>query len=1190
VGNLPTFGDWDLSRAVHLKWSDGHIWSTTLQVPVGQEVCFKIVKWKEEGGKADWEGGDDRKFTALGPDYGLNISCKFNATDSTKIEAFKLGDGAKSAAPAPAAKDAQGGAPAANGNGATSSRDDKERGVSGSKEREREREKAAAGTGTRAPASASLSSYEEVSRSTSAWVGKDAEFVRSRQEKKERQGTWRLDGLQGAERELVAGDQNAHNWLGKLGLLKQVLVDAPHMMRPSLEELAAAYVYATWVNTGAIECTETGGHHRPNHHSGLALQMFRSLEWVIGDAGVGAATSGGEARVVAARRMHTRLPSISGEFRVSTPLTRIRDIAHRNDIPKNLKDEIKHTLQNKLHRSAGPEDLVATEAMLARVTARPGEYPDAFVHEFRLFTAELREFFNASGLLELLDTTLPSLDSSHKEVVGQFKSAMAALDKAGEHAPLDDLMAALFMGTQARAYYTAGLSAGLRNDVGDEVLAMRQRWRLAEIRIEDYVFVLLSRVIQQLEDAGGAVMLAKGGGPGGGAWRVAAAALTNGLRHLGLSQYATKELLVLENELEAWLGPGGPMARGGREGALRAKATAERCQRLASQYSDVVMSVYCAPAARLGGALDVPEHMARIFGESEVRASVAFQVSKLAGILVRALRAACGMDAWDGLVTGDSVGRLVAVESLSPECMEQATRGHSDPVVLLVARADGDEEVGPLGKRLAGVVLRQELPHLSHLGVRARQEGVTFAMCDDSEFVRTNVQPLTGKMVRLSVASDKVTLEATDGTTAAARARARSVSPGPGQQPKQRAAAAGAAGVSSTRKASSWEVVPLADALTETCGAKAAKCGELEALARDSTGLFTTPPGVVLPFGLLELAVAAGGVSAQFEFEEALRALERPDLEGAALDAACARMQRAVEGAVIPPDVLDRVASAFGASSSAAKGRPAKAAAKAGSSVLLAVRSSANVEDLAGMSAAGLYESKVGVPAASREALATAITAVWSSLYTRRAVMSRRTAGVAQHDAAMAVLVMELVAPDVSFVLHTARPSDANAHVLLAELAPGQGETLASGTRGTPWRLEVDKRNSKVDTLAFANFSRALVHPSAVPVGLEVKAKATAGAVRYKDFDETKGGRTGGSNGAGGAASGLVEVEVDYSKQRLSTDDVYREGVARQLARVGMLIENFYGKEAQDIEGGLVPAAPDGKTLQVVVFQTRPQN
>jgi phosphoglucan,water dikinase len=79
---------------------------------------------------------------------------------------------------------------------------------------------------------------------------------------------------------------------------------------------------------------------------------------VIGDAsqyygpqrGASAASA---ASVMAARRMHARLPSISGEFRQSVPLTRIRDIAHRNDIPQDVKQEIKHTLQNKLHRSAG---------------------------------------------------------------------------------------------------------------------------------------------------------------------------------------------------------------------------------------------------------------------------------------------------------------------------------------------------------------------------------------------------------------------------------------------------------------------------------------------------------------------------------------------------------------------------------------------------------------------------------------------------------------------------------------------------------------------------------------------------------------------------------------------------------------------------------------------------------------------
>ncbi len=72
---------------------------------------------------------------------------------------------------------------------------------------------------------------------------------------------------------------------------------------------------------------------------GPCLLCPRSLEWVIGDAtrGGGSRDRAAERLILAARRMHTRLPSFSGEFRVSTPLTRIRDIAHRNDIPKDLK-------------------------------------------------------------------------------------------------------------------------------------------------------------------------------------------------------------------------------------------------------------------------------------------------------------------------------------------------------------------------------------------------------------------------------------------------------------------------------------------------------------------------------------------------------------------------------------------------------------------------------------------------------------------------------------------------------------------------------------------------------------------------------------------------------------------------------------------------------------------------------------
>ena len=57
------------------------------------------------------------------------------------------------------------------------------------------------------------------------------------------------------------------------------------------------------------------------------------------------------------------------------------------------------------------------------------------------------------------------------------------------------------------------------------------------------------------------------------------------------------------------------------------------------------------------------------------------------------------------------------------------------------------------------------------------------------------------------------------------------------------------------------------------------------------------------------------------------------------------------------------------------------------------VRSSANVEDMEGMSGAGLYESVPNVDAASPEELGAAVARVWASLYTRRAVLTRRAAG-----------------------------------------------------------------------------------------------------------------------------------------------------------------------------------------------------
>jgi phosphoglucan,water dikinase len=82
-------------------------------------------------------------------------------------------------------------------------------------------------------------------------------------------------------------------------------------------------------------------------------------------------------------------------------LTRIRDIAHRGDIPQEMKSEIKNRLQNKLHRSADPGDLKTCEELIHKM--RNGQYSEAFKKEFEIFYEELKEFFNAVGLEKLLD-------------------------------------------------------------------------------------------------------------------------------------------------------------------------------------------------------------------------------------------------------------------------------------------------------------------------------------------------------------------------------------------------------------------------------------------------------------------------------------------------------------------------------------------------------------------------------------------------------------------------------------------------------------------------------------------------------------------------------------------------------------------------------------------------------------------
>lgn len=955
------------------------------------------------------------------------------------------------------------------------------------------------------------------------WQGKEASFMRSNEHgDRERQRQWDTSGLEGVALKLVEGDRDGRNWWRKLEVIRELVVGSMDGAE-RLDALIYSAIYLKWINTGQIPCFEDGGHYRPNKHAEISRLIFRELERISSRKD----TSPQEMLVI--RKIHPCLPSFKAEFTASVPLTRIRDIAHRNDIPHDLKQEIKHTIQNKLHRCAGPEDLIATAAMLERITKNPGQYNEAFVEQFKIFHHELKDFFNAGSLTEQLESIKESFDERSKARLSSFLECKKALDNfQGTPDVLKGNGIELLVNTIQsldgfREIIMKGLESGIRNDAPDAAIAMRQKWRLVEIGLEDYAFVLMSRYLNALDAAGGAQWLAENANSKNvNSWSDPMGALVVGIRQLGLSGWKPEECKAIENELLAWKEKGLSEKEGSEDGktiwALRIKATLDRSKRLIDEYSEALLQIFPPKVELLGKALGIPENSVRTFTEAEIRAGIIFQVSKLCTMLLKAVRTTLGSQGFDVLVPGLAHGTLIQVERIIPGVLPSSVKG---PVILMVSKADGDEEVTAAGSNIVGVILLQELPHLSHLGVRARQEKVAFVTCEDDDKI-ASIKMLEGKHVRLDASPSGVNVSPSsleDGPVETSSSGTLT-----DYVPKS---------ISSSQGVSTGGIIPLADADVQTSGAKAAACGRLASLAAVSAKVysdqgvpaaFSVPNGAVIPFGTMELAIEES--KSKEGFVSLLEQIETAKMDGGELDKLCNELQTLITSLQLPNRILENLGELFEGNAR------------------LIVRSSANVEDLAGMSAAGLYDSIPNVTLSNPVNFGHAVSRVWASLYTRRAVLSRRVAGVPQKAATMAVLVQEMLSPDLSFVLHTVSPTDNDNNVVEAEITPGLGETLASGTRGTPWRLSSGKFDGVVRTLAFANFSEEMV--------------------------------------VGGLADGeVLHLTVDYSKKPLTVNPVFRQQFGQKLGAVGLFLERKFGS-AQDVEGCLV-----GKDIFIV--QTRPQ-
>ncbi|MYD99071.1 MAG: hypothetical protein F4X98_17000 [Gammaproteobacteria bacterium] len=109
----------------------------------------------------------------------------------------------------------------------------------------------------------------------------------------------------------------------------------------------------------------------------------------------------------------------------------------------------------------------------------------------------------------------------------------------------------------------------------------------------------------------------------------------------------------------------------------------------------------------------------------------------------------------------------------------------------------------------------------------------------------------------------------------------------------------------------------------------------------------------------------------------------------------------------------------------------------------VAVRSSANAEDLAEASFAGQHESYLNERGATP--VADAVKACWASLWTPRALNYRHEMGIDHADVAMAVVVQAMVPAEVSGIVFTANPVTGERDELIVNASLGLGEAVVGG-------------------------------------------------------------------------------------------------------------------------------------------------
>ena len=832
---------------------------------------------------------------------------------------------------------------------------------------------------------------------------------------------------------LIQKNSQENTWREKLSFTCE-LINA-NDSNDQIISLIATYLY--FVNSGQIKCSEDGTHFRPNHSAKHAFNIFKKLYKKIFS---NSEKINENSFSIVARSILRNLPSFDEQFMVQVPLTRIRDIAHRSDIPHDLKQEIKHKLQNKLHRNASPDDLIVCEYFINKI--KDSNYSEEFKNQFFIFYDELKEFFNSSGLEKILTKFKDiSQENSNKteNIINIIKS--------------NDLIEKIELITDFRKSVCYKI-------IKDEVLnqeeniqkTLLQTTSNLDIELENKLFVIISEYINKLTQNINQNKFEIN------YFKKLLHLYNLCLININTSQIAEKQVENLSLDFDYFI-KNIENNNLNRFIMLQIKSIIERGNNISIEICSNLEHLFNLDNLLfLGNKLSINQRAILVFVESFIRSNIIFQFSKCCDLLMTIIRDYLQLPPFNIINKGIAQGEFFYFENIEQYNKENIKDNNNK--ILFIEKSDGTEEIP---KNVIGIVLNQDLSQLSHISIRVRQHGAVFCCVLDTKVFKNFISKFKNK--------DLISFECLDESKINIK-KIESLQKinNDNKKIKNNENISLKENKFVDKKNDKIEendietlIYSVKDKKIPNTGSKFEKIKKLYEISENSN-LFSVPYALCIPNTIYKYFF---NLFIQ-ENSQYLSKLESTEIKDLDIESEIFRnhfinyiMKLYEQKNEKIKFILEKINSEFTSLKS--------------NNNLLAIRSSSNLEDNSGQAGAGLFDSYLNIDLSNEKDIINHISKVWASLFNSRAIINRKKLNIETKEAKMSVIIMQMTEPVFSYVIHTINPVNKNENEIYIELAIGLGETLAqSNQKGAPYRLIYNRKEDKLNILNLSSYNYEL--------------------------------------------------------------------------------------------------------------------